>query len=174
MNLTKKRYLYIGLLSSLSSLTITGCHHNLNYKPAYSKDINHLERFSKTILEDGMSTLVYDKNYLFVTMNRNTREFHEYICNNNPIYIETYDLNTGDLIYYADISHENTEDREWYMDNVLSGVDIIPLRNVSDEIVDQYKFWYSFDDIKDLEDKILKLFDYKNSYVLKREKKVTD
>lgn len=129
------------------------------------QEANHFDDFYKTVIRDGEPVTVYKGENISLVIDKETFEVKEYIYHNTALTAQIYDLSTGYLIVDASIvSHKADADYKNY-EKIIYDNYIVEFVNISDYIEDaELKEWYSIEEIKDLEPRIIESLKIINEY----------
>ena len=129
------------------------------------QDANHFDDFNKTVIRDGEPVTVYKGENISLVINKETFDVKECIYHNTAITAQIYDLSTGYLIVDASIvSHKGDADYKNY-EKLIEDSYIVEFVNISDYLEDEeLKEWYTLDEIKELEPKVIDSLKIVNEY----------
>lgn len=128
------------------------------------QDTNEFDNFYKTVIRNGEPVTVYSGKNIFLAINKETFEVKEYIYNQGSISGQIYDLSTGYMIVDITIFDSGSID-EKNNDKLKEENYLVELTNISDYLEDEEaKEWYSLDEIRELEPRIIESLKIINEY----------
>lgn len=129
------------------------------------QDANHFDDFHKTVIRNGEPVTVYSGKNVFLAFDKETFDVKEYIYTYTTLTAQIYDLSTGYLVVGANAFSSPYEDgvSNW---NILEKENyLVFFKEISDYLEDEeVKEWYSLDDIKELEPRIIESLKIINEY----------
>lgn len=129
------------------------------------QETNHFEDFHKTVIRDGEPVTVYSGKNIFLVFDKETFDVKEYICNKGSITMQMYDLLTGYLLVNVSIFTQDVDNDYENYEKLIDDNYIVELVNISDYLEDEeVKEWYTLDEIKELEPKIIESLKLINEY----------
>lgn len=151
-------------------VTFSGCSKSqkLNNWPneyAYiNQENNEFDKYCKTIIKDGKPVKAYKGSAISITIDKYTYEIKEYIYNKTDWSIEIYDLTTGNMLVNASYLVFLDADKQNYK-KIVNDKYVIDFLDISDYVEDEeVKDYYTFEEIKNLEVKILESIKLIESY----------
>ncbi len=142
--LTKKRIYQSVLGMVLSTSLMTGCQKKVE-RTEYPKEYNHFMDYVKNVNGE----VYYGKDYVYFIKNHD--EWEEYVRVDDGFVSQTYDLESGELIFTASSMYAYSNDLKWYQENVLDHGDFISIVNMEEEMGITYQDWLSYDMLKEME-----------------------
>lgn len=127
-------------------------------------ETSNIENYYKFVVRNDEAVKLYDSNYIYLFIDKETYEIGEYIFRgdiNNAegryTEAELYDLPTGKMIYWNQ-SYEKISNRYYFEDLIKSSYQI-PLSKVSDYIEGyEVNSYYSLEELRELEPQFIKCF----------------
>lgn len=129
------------------------------------QDTNEFDNFYKTVIRNGEPLTVYKGENIVLAINKETFDVKEYVYRQSSLIGKIYDLATGYMIVNVNVfDYSHSYDESNY--NKLKEENyIVELVNISDYIEDaELKEWYSIDEIKELEPKVIESLKIINEY----------
>jgi hypothetical protein len=129
------------------------------------QDSNHFDDFHKIVIRDGEPLTVYSGKNIFLAYDKETFDVKEYVYEYGSISAKIYDLSTGYMIVDASVfSHPSGNDASnWEI--LEENNYLVFLAEISDYLEDEeVKEWYTLDEIKELEPKIIESLKIINEY----------
>jgi len=126
---------------------------------------NEFDNFTKTIIRNGEPVTVYSGKNIALAFDKETFDVKEYIYKQSSLSGQIYDLSTGYvLVDVYKFSFASRTDEKNY--NKLKEENyIVEFVNISDYIEDaELKEWYSLEEIKELESRVLESLKIINEY----------
>ena len=125
---------------------------------------NEFDNYCKTIIRDETPVKAYKGSAISITIDKATYEIKEYIYNKTNFSIEIYDLTTGNMLVNASYLLYLDADKQNYK-NIVNDKYVIDFVDISDYIENEkLKDYYTFEEIKNLEIKILESIKLIESY----------
>jgi len=129
------------------------------------QEANHFDDFNKTVIRNGEPLTVYKGENIVLAINKETFDVKEYVYKQSSLIGKIYDLATGYMIVNVNVfDYSHSYDESNY--NKLKEENyIVELVNISDYIEDaELKEWYSIEEIKELEPKVIESLKIINEY----------
>lgn len=165
MERKNKIRLYSFILASVIGMTsLSGCKENKEEDNAPEKyiiskdnDSYHYDNFVNYKIENGKAVCYYKGENICLTINKETSEITEYICEYGSFLweetLDAYEIPSGNMIIAKDTIGGKTID---YYNYIKETCDIISFIDISNYIEGATcKEWYTLDEIKELEPLIL-------------------
>mgnify|MGYP003308965279 CR=1 FL=1 len=129
------------------------------------QESNHFVDFHKKVIRNGEAVTVYSGKNVFLAFDKETYDVKEYVYTYTTLTAQIYDLSTGYLVVGANAFSSPYEDgvSNW---NILEKENyLVFFKEISDYIEDEeLKEWYSLDEIKELEPRIIESLKIINEY----------
>ena len=157
------------LTAAFTVVSLSGCVHVPEDYPEefiyIEQDANHFDDYYKTVIRNGEPVTVYKGENISLVINKETFEIKECIYRNSVITAQIYDLSTGYLIVDANIASLKSDADYKNYEKLIENSYIVEFVNISDYIEDEeLKEWYSLDEIKKLEPRIIESLKIINEY----------
>ena len=143
----------LGLAGTM--IGFSGCKNNTdndnNYKlVSINQELSNIDNYYKYIEEDGKRVKVYNRDYIYLFINRESYEISEYlVVEKENKDLEVYDINNDDkLIVYSDQYGTNTTNEE-FLTKLMDKNYPICMNEIDEKIApNQHQDYYSLKTIK--------------------------
>jgi len=158
MNKKTKTRICAAAVATIMTFSLAGCSKDTVSteleKPSISSEYNKYDKYVKFRMIDGVPTRCYRGSNISITINKETNEIDEYIYNKGSLIYEVYELPTGDMIAYTDtiITAYGLD----YLNNIIRNSNVVDFVDIDCYVEGETcKEWYTMEEIKELEPKIL-------------------
>lgn len=155
--------------AAFTVVTLSGCVEvPEDYPEEYyyiGQETNHFDDFNKTIIRNGEAVTVYSGKNIFVAVNKEAFDVKEYIYTYTSLTAQIYDLSTEYLVVGANVfsSPYDSDVSNW--DILNENNYLVFFKEISDYLEDEeVRDWYSIDEIKELEPRIIESLKLINEY----------
>ena len=130
-----------------------------------NQEYNDFDSLYKTIVRDGKAAKAYNKENIFITVNKDTYEVKEYLYIETMMSAETYDLETGYLIVDSGLGEIDKKKKN--LEIISNNAQIVNFVDLEAYVEGEpSQDFYTLEEIRKLEPKIVEsvklILDYEN------------
>jgi len=152
--------LYSMLAVSIIAVTsLSGCSKD-NYqpiqKPSISTKHNRFNNYAEYRLTKARGELCYKGENISILINKETNEINRFIYNVDSMKTEVYELDTGEMIFYAPLNIIELSEGYKYLKNIIENSFAFDFINIEKYLEDETcKKWYTINEIEEIEPRLL-------------------
>lgn len=168
LNNLRKRGISL-LTAAFTIVSLSGCAEvPEDYPEEFSyieQEANHFDDFNKTVIRNGEPVTVYSEKNVFLAFDKETYDVKEYVYTYTSLTAQIYDLATGYLIVGGNVFSSPYDSDVTNWDTLKEDNYLVFFDEISDYIEGyELKEWYSLDEIKELEPRIIESLKIINEY----------